>query len=375
MAEDMGERTEDATPRRLMQARQRGQVAKSQDLAAALLLLGTLAVLVGLAPFSMRQLIRLTELGLGESLAVSQVSELDVAVRPMAVLAAVVLAPLLAAGFVVGVASHMAQIGLLFTTKPLEPKLDRLNPVTGLGRLFSRKNLFKTLVGSVKLVVVAVVATAWVRFRWERVLGLASIEAIPGALALARLALELAVVLALLLLLIGVLDFLYQRWQHKHDLRMTRHEVRDERRSMEGDPEIKGRRFRMMQEVALQRLRHDVPKADVVIANPTHYSVALRYDEGSMRAPRVVAKGVDHLALRIQEIARAHGIMIVERPPLARGLYYAVPEGHEIPSRFYEAVAEVLAYVYRIEREAASRAGAASRASVAERGARIGGAA
>ncbi len=154
---------------------------------------------------------------------------------------------------------------------------------------------------------------------------------------------------------------MFQRWQHKQDLKMTKHEVKEERKSMEGDPQLKGRRARMMQEIAQQKAQAEVPKADVVVTNPTHYSVALRYDAETMRAPRVVAKGVDHLALHIRHIARTHGVPIVERPPLARGLYFGVDAGREVPAEFYEAVAEVLAFVYRIEQDAqqAADAGAA----------------
>ncbi len=353
MADDLGEKTEDPTSRRLQQARGRGQVAKSQDLAGAVVLLGGVVVIAALAPYLMRNLRRLTEYGLAESFGAAG---FDDSVRQIVRLAVLVIGPVLAVMFVLAALSYVVQVGPLFTLKPLEPKLDRMNPIAGAKRLFSKRNLVKTVVNSLKLVVVVAVAAGLLWFRWERVVGLPSLEAIPAALVIAQLLLELAIVLGVLLLLMGVIDFLYQRWQHKEDLKMTKQEVKDERRSMEGDPQVKGRRFRMMQEIAMQRIRQEVPKADVILTNPTHYSVALRYDDDSMRAPRVVAKGVDHLALRIRELARAHAIVIVERPPLARGLYYHVDVGREIPAQFYEAVAEVLAYVYRVEREASERA-------------------
>jgi len=144
-------------------------------------------------------------------------------------------------------------------------------------------------------------------------------------------------------------DLIYQRWQHKKDLRMTKHEVKDERRSMEGDPQIKGKRLRMAREIAMQRIAQDVPQADVVIANPTHFSVAIRYDEETMNAPIVIAKGADYLALRIRQIARFEGIPVIARPPLARALYWGTEVGDAISAAHYEAVAELLAYVYRMD--------------------------
>jgi len=151
-----------------------------------------------------------------------------------------------------------------------------------------------------------------------------------------------------------VVDLLYQRWQHTEDLKMTKQQVKDERRSSEGDPEVKSRRFQMAREIIRQRLGAAVPEADVVVTNPTHFAAALKYDSDEMAAPRLVAKGADHLAMQIRLIAVAHGVPIVERPPLARALYRNVEVGQEVPSDLYEAVAEVLAYVYRLEGRAAS---------------------
>ncbi len=160
-------------------------------------------------------------------------------------------------------------------------------------------------------------------------------------------------ILLALLLTIGLIDFFYQKWQHGQDLKMTKHEVKDERRSMEGDPKLKSKRFQMAREIALQRINSAVPKADVIITNPTHYSVAIRYDAATMKAPKVVAKGVDYLAMRIREVGRTHSIPIVERPPLARGLYASVEVGQEVSPEFYQAIAEILAFVYRLETQAA----------------------
>jgi len=162
----------------------------------------------------------------------------------------------------------------------------------------------------------------------------------------------LALWLAVILLLIGIIDWLYQRWQHKEDLKMTKQQVKDERRSMEGDPQVKGRRLRMMRDILVQQIQANVPVADVVVTNPTHFAVALRYDTETMRAPRVVAKGGDYMAQRIRLVAASAGVPIIERPPLARGLYFGTEVGQEISPVYYEAVAEILAYVYRLDNEA-----------------------
>ena len=162
----------------------------------------------------------------------------------------------------------------------------------------------------------------------------------------------------MLLIFIGFVDMFYQRWQHKKDLRMTKHEVKDERRSMEGDPQVKRRRFQIAQEIAAQGIQNGTPKADVVVTNPTHFSVGIQYDAENMAAPKVVVKGADLMAWRIRQIAKQHDIPIVERPPLARALYWGADVGTEIAPEHYEAVADVLAYVYRLDAEAAKRGGA-----------------
>jgi flagellar biosynthetic protein FlhB len=169
----------------------------------------------------------------------------------------------------------------------------------------------------------------------------------------AKLALELVLWLLPLYLSIGLIDYMYQRWQHTRDLRMTRQEVQDERRSSEGDPEVKRRRLRMAYEIALHRIRTEVPRADVVVTNPTHFAVALRYDAATMAAPRVTAKGADLMAFRVRETAAANSVPVVERAPLARALYWGVDVGREVRPEHYEAVAEVLAYVYRAAGRAA----------------------
>jgi len=255
--------------------------------------------------------------------------------------------------FGVALAGQILQVGWRPTLHPLKPDIKRMSPLKGVKRIFERRNLVKSLLGIVKLAVASSVAWLVIWRNLEVVMGLPLLGAKAAAMRTGLLLLELLAWLLLLLLVIGILDFLYQKWQHTQDLKMTKHEVKDERKQMDGDPEVKSRRLRMAQQVSMQRVQSAVPNADVVVTNPTHFAVALKYDGASMRAPKVVAKGADLLAFRIREVAARHKIAIVERPPLARGLYYAVREGQEVPAEYYEAVAEVLAYVYRLEGRAA----------------------
>lgn len=357
-SDEMGEKTEDPTFKRLSEARTKGQVAKSQDLSAAITLLAAVAIFAGLGPFIAKRMMTVTRGGLESFASADAINLLLVEdiIRDIARSALFATLPVMVLMFIAAALANVSQIGLMFSPKALELKLERISPIAGTKRLLSKRSLFKTGINLVKLVVMVTVSVLVLITQAERVLGMPGLTVLTGMLETLRLLAELAIILVLLLLVMGLIDLIYQQWQHKQDLRMSKHEVKEERRSMEGDPQIKGRRARMMHEIASQRAQAEVPRADVIVTNPTHYSVALRYDSASMRAPRVVAKGVDHLALRIRLIARTHGVAIVERPPLARGLYFGVDVGREVPAEFYEAVAEVLAFVYRVEQDAAQAA-------------------
>lgn len=355
MAEELGERTEHPTSRRLTEARERGQVARSQDLGAAIDLAAAAALIVVFGAWGMTALGAIVRglLGDGAPGDPTDAGSIWAAVAWAGEKAAWLLGPALLVAFLVGMAGQMGQVGWLWTTQPLRPKWDRLNPVAGFARLFNRRNLVKTLVNTLKLAMVVAVAALVIARRVPALAALPRLEAPAAMYMAAKLALELVLWLLPLYLLIGLIDFLYQRWQHTQDLRMTRQEVQDERRSSEGDPEVKRRRLRMAYEIALHRIRTDVPKADVVVTNPTHFAVALKYDAATMKAPKVTAKGADLMAFRVRETAVAHGVPLVERPPLARALYWGVDVGQEISPEHYEAVAEVLAYVYRVAGRAA----------------------
>lgn len=354
MAEDMGERTEQATPRRMNQARQRGQVAKSQDLSAAIALAAAIIILViagGYLGRSFATIMRETfdTNGAGWTGDTASVWPL---VREASLRGGRVLLPVLLATFAFAYFAQYIQVGWMLTLKPIQPKLNKLNPISGAKRLFSKRNAVKSVVNSAKLAVAFTVAVLVISTQIERIIGLPALSAVQGMLAIGRMVLLLALWLAAVLLVLALIDWIYQKWQHKEDLKMTKQEVKDERRSMDGDPQVRGRRLRMMRDIAMQQVQQQVPSADVVVTNPTHFAVALRYDSETMTAPRVVAKGADFMAQRIRLVAAASGVPIVERPPLARGLYFGVEVGREIAPEYYSAVAEILAYVYRLETDA-----------------------
>lgn len=350
MAEQTEEdRTEPATPRRREEARERGQVARSADLSSAVILL---AAVLGLR-FAGRPLI--------ESLFGSASTVLEglagVDGDPAALMArfggaftAVLLGFLPFAGivFAAAVGANLVQVGFLWTATPLVPDLDRLNPATGLGRLFSLRGLIRLVGGLLKVALVGIVVfwTIWAERAVLVEMSGRDFEQIPGLTVELMQSLSLRAALALLVLALA--EYGFQKWQFERDLRMSRRELREELRRFEGDPRIRERRRVLQRQLALDRMVLAVPQATVVITNPTHLAVAVRFEK-PMDAPVVVAKGSEQMARRIRESAMEHGVPIVERKDLARSLYGAVDVGQAIPSALYKAVAEILAYVYRLK--------------------------
>jgi flagellar biosynthesis protein FlhB len=355
MAEEMGERTEQPTGKKLGDAREKGQVARSQDLAAAVELSAVLITLIVLGGWLANQLGRLVlqALDTGLSQALMDMRTLQPLLVSALLQMLMALGPFFVIFMVMAYIAHVMQFGFLWTTKPFEPDITKFNPISGFKRVFGLRGQVKTLLGGLKMIAVLVVATLFMLRSLPKIAALPTLSAGGAVMAMLRLCAELLIVLLVIILIIGFADFLYQRWQHIKDLRMTKQEVTDERKSMDGDPAMKGKRQRMAREIALQRVGQDVPKADVVVTNPTHFAVALQYDQTAMKAPKVIAKGADFLALRIRQVATASGVQIVERPPLARALYFGVDVGREVRPEHYEAVAEVLAYVYKLEKQAA----------------------
>jgi len=347
MAANLGERTEAPTPRRRQEARTKGQVARSPDLTAAVILLAAFLALRWITPVLWNCLERIvaSALFLEGPVDTDEVRSFTVAVL---LETAKTIGPLVLILLLATLVALYAQVGGLFTWHPLKPSLNKINPLAGLQRMFSTRSFVSASVSLGKLLVVGAVAVLTLQGGGAAVLYAFDLGVHEIVVLSATLVFDLGIRLSVALLILALADYAWQRYRHERELRMTKEEVKDELRTMEGDPQIKRRRRQIQMQMALQRLRKDVPKADVVVTNPTHLAIAIQYDAETMIAPKVVAKGADYLALRIRRIAQEHGIPIVERRPLARALYESVEVGRYIPERFYHAIAEILAYIYEI---------------------------
>ncbi len=260
-----------------------------------------------------------------------------------------VLAPILIIMAVVALlTSAVQQGGIRFNPTHLIPNLARLNPIGGLGRFFTAKNWMQLVMNLAKLVIVISIVVVRVRSQLPVVMSLVDVE-FPLNMALAfSLVYDLGLRIAVALLILALLDWLYQKWKFEREIRMTKQEIKEEAKRMEGDMETKARRRQLARRMLLQRIQSDVPRADVVVTNPTELAIALKYDPDKMNAPRVIAKGADYMAMRIRQVAVEHGVPIVERKPLAQAMWKSVQIGQEVPPHFYQAIAEILAYVYEL---------------------------
>ncbi|MEI6732399.1 MAG: flagellar biosynthesis protein FlhB [Comamonadaceae bacterium] len=352
MAEDTElERTEPASVRRREQAREEGQVARSRELSTLALLLAAAGGLWSMGPGLAERLSGLVRHGLQLDRALAFDTELMLLrLKDASIDMLLAFSPLLALLVTAGIASALLLNGWLFSFKPLMPDWGRMDPLKGLGRIVSRHGAIEMLKAIAKTIVVGCVA-AWAI--WNNRGAVLSLSAEPldaGMTHLVHLLGSSFLVMASSIALVVAVDVPFQLWDHERQLRMTREEVRQENKESEGDPQVKSHIRSQQREMARRRMMAEIPKADVVVTNPTHFAVALRYEEGAAGAPRVVAKGADLLAARIRELAEQHSIPILQAPPLARALYRHTELGDEIPAALYSVVAEVLAYVYQLRR-------------------------
>jgi flagellar biosynthetic protein FlhB len=350
MAENNFEKTEAPTPRRRQEAREEGNIARSTDLTAACILLGSVLLLhmLGLRVLAgMKHLVH-SMLTAAHAANATRADDLPALAHFTIKVLSLSIAPLTLAIMAVALLISVGQVGFVVSTRPLVPNFSRLSPLKGVSNLFNARAAIRVLMSVGKLLVIAALA-AWVIYLdLPQILHIGQLQVAPAFAAAAELVYGLALKLALLLLILGILDYTFQRWNHQRELRMSKQEIKEEMKRMEGDPMVKQRRARVARQLALQRIAQAVPKADVIVTNPTHFSVALQYDSATMRAPKVIAKGADFMAMRIRQIAALHGIPLIERKPLAQALYHGVEIGQEIPPEHYAAVAEILAYVYRV---------------------------
>jgi flagellar biosynthetic protein FlhB len=347
---DDAQKTEEPTAKRLRDARSKGQVAVSREINTWVLLFGTGLMIALLFPSLMRDLTaifvafieRPHELladagGLGNVLSTLVMEIALILALPMAIL------------FVIALVAGIAQTGINFATKPIEPELSKISPLKGLQRLFSAKQLVEFLKGIFKIVIVGFVGTILLLPEIGRLDTLPSMSMGELMTEIDALILRIFIGILAILFVIAVADLIFQRMQHIKQLRMTKQEVKEEFKNTEGDPQVKGRLRQIRRQRSRERMMQAVPTADVVVTNPTHFAVALAYKPEEMEAPVLVAKGQDFLAQRIRGVAEENDVPIVENPPLARALYAGVDLDQEVPSEHYEAVAQVISYVFNLK--------------------------
>ncbi|WP_457598815.1 flagellar biosynthesis protein FlhB [Hydrogenimonas sp.] len=350
MADDL-EKTEEPTPKKIEDAKKEGNVPRSMDTSGFVTLLVaviTVTALFGWIMDRLESLYRYYTHFFGVELTPSLLSEIA---TYTIVQVAIMILPMALPVAIAGMLAAWMQFGFLFTTKPLTPDLTKIDPIKGAKNLFSLKKLVEGAKITMKVTAVFIVAfTVFFGFI-EELVSVSRADLMQQMGWLADRAIVLAAVMLVLLMVLALIDLLFVRYNYFKGLRMSKQEIKDEMKQMEGNPEIKAKIRQIQMEMARKRMLAEVPTADVVITNPTHYAVALRYKEGESKAPKVVAKGADLIALKIREIARESGVQIVENPPLARELYKHVEIDREVPEQFYHAVAEVLAFVYKSKRE------------------------
>jgi len=351
-----GEKTEEPTAKKLKDARDEGQVAKSREIANALTLIGLfvlMKVVLGflgdrfLGTFSdgynrIPEFIKLHngQFRTGDMIAYLQTIMLEIILMT---------APFLAVGFILSFLADLLQVKWHVTTKPLKPKFNKLDPVAGFKRIFSSRSLMELLKSILKIGLITYVVYTTLRDQLEVIYLLFNMTLWQGIAVAGDIAIRLGLKISIVYIVIALLDMIYERHKFHEDQKMTKQEVKDEYKNAEGDPAVKSKQRQRMQESSRRRMMQNIPKADVVITNPTHFAVAIQYDLEIAPAPIVLAKGEDHLAAKIKEVAREHKVEIVENKPLARMLYYNVEIGEQVPPELYQTVAEVLAMVYHIK--------------------------
>jgi flagellar biosynthetic protein FlhB len=345
------DKTEPATPKRLQELREKGQVAKSREVPSAAVLIASLLVFYFLGSTMIRQFMDLMQwiLSGSDSLRIEE-STFQWFMREILRRVLHIMAPLLAGIVAVGLVSNYLQVGFLFSLESLTPAFSKLDPLKGLAKMFSKQALVELIKNIFKVAAVGYVTYLTVKDELRHIVPLMDMEVWAILSYMGKVCFKILLRTSWVLIVLAVLDYAFQRWDFLQENRMTKQEVKDEFKQREGDPLVRARVRQVQREMARKRMMDAVPKADVVITNPVHLAIALQYNE-RMGAPRVTAKGARLMAERIKEIARRNQIPIVENKPLARALFKGVEIGMEIPAVFYKAVAEILAYVYRLRKE------------------------
>ena len=351
-----GEKTEPATKKKLDDARKKGQVAKSREITNGLELLALFLILkfwVGHMGIQFLDIFnnvynKIPELVMFRE---GMMPERDISIifRHMALQVLLIIAPILVVAFLIAFVTDVAQVKWKPTLEPMKPKFSKLNPLKGFKKFFSLNALVELVKSIAKIGLILYICYSYLKDKWAMLLNLYDVTLMQALQLAAETVTDLGIRIALLYMVIAFADFAYQKIKFKNDMKMTKQEIKEEYKQQEGDPKVKGQIRQKMMEASMRRMMQDLPQADVVITNPTHYAVAIKYDPKVADAPLVIAKGEDYLAARIKEAAREHHIEIVENKPLARMLYANVDIGQAVPPELYQAVAEVLAFVYQLQ--------------------------
>lgn len=349
-----GEKTEPATEKKLKDARDEGKVAKSKELTAAFDLIVLFLVLKIFISFIGGQMINIFSFVYDRIPEFIEINEQDLSsiavnnfMRGIILKWFLMVLPFFIFGVAITLLISIIQVGWKVTAKSMQPKLSKFNPINGFKRMFSKDSLFELFKSIFKIGIIAYVAYNAVKDHENDIFILYDIPLNRALLLVGDIIINTGLKISIVYLVVGIADFVYNKHKFNEDMKMTKQEVKDEYKNTEGDPQIKGRQKRKMQEASQRRMMQDVPKADVVITNPTHFAVAVKYDANENSAPVVVAKGQDYVAMKIKEIAKENDVEIVENKPLARMLFHNVDIGAEIPPELYQSVAEILAMIYK----------------------------
>ncbi|MBU5350968.1 flagellar biosynthesis protein FlhB [Paenibacillus barcinonensis] len=345
-----GEKTEKATPKKRQDARKKGQVVKSAEISGASILLFTFLTLMIFSGFYKDRIVRLfTDIFMNRlSMEVNSENVMALMMR-YGIEVMLLLAPVLLVAYIAALIVNYMQVGFLLVGEGLKPKLEKLDPIKGFKNIFSMRSLVEFAKSVLKMMIIGyLVYSTIVQYKSDiAALSHFSLDAILHFAA--SITLNLGVKIAAALMVLAIFDYIYQKYDHEKKLRMSKQDIKDEYKKMEGDPLIKGKIRERQRRMAMQRMMQEVPNADVIITNPTHFAVALKYEGSEMEAPQIIAKGQDYVALRIKEIAKEHGVITMENKPLARALFQRAEIGDAIPADLFQAVAEVLAYVYKLK--------------------------
>jgi flagellar biosynthetic protein FlhB len=349
------EKTEKATPRKREQARKKGQVLHSKEVNTAAILLALFLTIKYASPYIYNEFVmyfnKVFTSYMNGDIQFDQISEVMKFTEDTIVVFLRIMAPILVVALFASLLSGYAQIGFLFTVETLQFKLEKLNPISGFKRMFSKQSVVELLKSVIKIVIAIYIAYLYLKGEVSNVILLMDMDVMHIFMYIGNLAINVSIAIIIALIVLAIFDYIFQWWEYENNLKMSKQELKEEYKQTEGNPQIKAKIKQKQRQMSASRMMKEIPKADVIIANPTHFAVALKYDQSEGEAPIVIAKGQDYVALRIKDIAKENSVEIVENKPLARTLYSTVDIGEPIPEELYQTVAEILAFVYKLKQK------------------------